>query len=185
MNRLSGRWLGSGFAPVWLVLLLFGAVKVVRGAPDRIFSIPVEVLKNWSENIVISMDAKITGHSGVHSLQSDCEMHFGGQSDSFQGIPPGLVLEPANLCVQPFFGKTKLVRKDWLTFGESLVGATVKVRGVPRIWPEHLIGKESDSNPHHAVEIHPLTVLKRGTLERDFSSFIFDPEEYEGGLKPE
>jgi hypothetical protein len=185
MSRAYGSRPRPRFAALLSFLLLFGGLKLARGAADRVFSIPVDVLKLWSDNIVISMDVRITGHSGVHPLQGDCEMHFGGRSASFQGDPPGLVLEPMNLCVQPFFGKTKLVKKDWLTFGEALVGTTVKVRGVPRIWPEHLIGKQSDSNPHHAVELHPLTMLKQGTVERDFSSFIFDPEEYEGGLKPE
>ena len=41
-------------------------------------------------------------HSNVHPLEDDCEMHFGAHSDAFQGDPDGLVLEPMNVCVQPF-----------------------------------------------------------------------------------
>jgi hypothetical protein len=147
--------------------------------------IPIDALKLWAEKIVVSMDVQITGHSGVHGLNQDCEMHFGGQSDSFKGDPPGMVLEPMNLCVEPFFGKTQIVKRDWTTFGDSLVGSKVHAEGVPRIWPEHLVGDESDSNPHHAVELHPLISLKQGSIKRDFSPFVFDPPDYEGGVKSE
>jgi len=150
-----------------------------------VFSIPIGDLRLWSEKIVVPMDVEITGRSGVHPKDQDCEMHFGGISDSFKGDPPGMVLEPMNLCVHPFFGKTQFIKKDWLTYADALVGATVHAEGVPRIWPEHLVGDESDSNPHHAVEFHPLTTLRKASLKRDFSTFVFDPSEYEGGLKPE
>ena len=155
------------------------------GVGDRVFSIPIADLRLWSEKIVVPMDVEITGHSGVHPKDQDCEMHLGGRSQAYKGEPAGLVLEPMNICVQPFFGKTQYSKADWTNFGSSLNGKTAHVKGVPRIWPEHLVGSESKSNPHHAVELHPLTFLTRGTVDRDFSSFIFDPPDYEGGLKPE
>jgi hypothetical protein len=182
-----GPWIRSRLARFLLPisLTIFGTYQVALGAGDRVFSIPVDSLKLWSERITVPLDVRITGHSGVHALDQDCEMHFGGISDSFKGDPPGIVLEPMNLCVQPFFGKTQFIKKDWLAYADGLVGTTVHAEGVPRIWPEHLVGDESDSNPHHALELHPLTTLRKASLKRDFSAFIFDPSEYEGGLKPE
>jgi len=185
LRRALGPWFRFHIARLLLASLTIAAFQVALGAADRVFSIPIDSLKLWSEKIIVPLDVKITGHSGVHALDQDCEMHFGGMSDSFKGDPPGMVLEPMNLCVQPFFGKTQFMKKDWLTYADALVGTTVHAEGVPRIWPEHLVGDESDSNPHHAVEFHPLTTLRKASLKRDFSAFIFDPSEYEGGLKPE
>jgi hypothetical protein len=184
LNRNCGPGLRRHFLSAILLVFVFG-VALARASGDRVFSIAIDDLKLWAEKIVVPFDARITGHSAVHPLDQDCEMHFGAQSDSFRGDPPGMVLEPMNLCVQPFFGKTQVVKKDWTNFGDGLVGSTVHVEGVPRIWPEHLIGTESDSNPHHAVELHPLTLLKQGNTKRDFSAFVFDPPDYEGGVKPE
>jgi len=167
------------------MMVLLGLPCPTVGAGDRIFSIPIGDLRLWSEKIIVPIDVVITGNSGVHPKDQDCEMHFGARSEAYKGEPAGLVLEPMNLCVQPFFGKTQYAKVDWTNFGSMLKGKTAHVKGVPRIWPEHLVGNESTSNPHHAVELHPVTFLTRGTVNRDFSSFIFDPPDYEGGLKPE
>lgn len=156
----------------------------ILAAGDRVFSIPLDNLKLWSQKITVPMDVNITGHSAVHSQGADCEMHFGGRSDMYNGDPQGLVFEPMNLCVKAFFGKQKYSKADWTSYGNTLKGKKVHVEGVPRIWPEHLLGKESASDPHHAVELHPLTVIGQGSVIRDFSSFIFDPSGYKGGVKP-
>jgi hypothetical protein len=86
------------------------------------------------------------------------------------------VFEPMNICIQPFFGKDTQSNKDWIDFADSVTGKTVKLTGVPRIWPEHLTGGQGDSNPNHALELHPLVKLQDGDQpERDFTQFIFAP----------
>jgi len=40
---------------------------------DRVFLIPIDDLKKWSEGITTTYDnVKITGHSGVHGQDEDC-----------------------------------------------------------------------------------------------------------------
>lgn len=77
-------------------LLLWVAPIFAQG--DKEFSIPLTNLKEWSEKIVVSMPATISGHSKVHNLASDCEMHFGAEVNGYKGKPAGFVLEPMNLC---------------------------------------------------------------------------------------
>jgi len=108
-------------------------------------------------------------------------MHLGARVAGYDGDPDGWVLEPMNLCVEPFFGHAQQSNKDWEDFGKSLEGAKVRVEGVPRIWPEHLIGG-SRSNPDHAVEIHPMTRLQRGNHVYNFTSFIYAPDGFIGGV---
>jgi hypothetical protein len=110
-------------------------------------------------------------------------MHFGALTGAFQGSPDGLVLEPMNVCVQPFPGKTEQKDADWNTFGDQTVGASVSATGVPRIWPEHLEGG-SLSNPDHAVELHPLVAVNLGGKTFDFTSNVFAGE-YRGGVGEE
>jgi hypothetical protein len=148
---------------------------------DRIFSIPLSDLQTWSDKAVVPLNVEITGHSRVHKIDADCEMHFGAKSASFAGDPSGLVLEPMNLCLEPFPGKSAHADKDWQEFGDSLEGARIRVEGVPRIWPEHLVGG-GPSNPNHAVELHPLVKLQRGSRVFDFSGFIFAPDGFPGGV---
>jgi hypothetical protein len=150
---------------------------------DRVFSIPLNALKSWSEAITVTMqDVTILGHSNVHAVASDCEMHFGARVDGYAGDPSGWVLEPMNVCKEMFFGENTYSKKDWTDFGDSLIGKRVTVEGVPRIWPEHLEGGNEPSNPNHAVELHPLTkILVDGTV-RDFTKFIYAPEGFEGGV---
>jgi hypothetical protein len=152
---------------------------------DKQFSIPVTNLKEWSEKIVVSMPATISGHSKVHDLKSDCEMHFGAAVDGYRGEPDGFVLEPMNLCVVNFFGAKTYSKTQWEKFGDSLVKKSVSAEGVPRIWPEHIEGDASPSNPNHAVELHPLTKITLGSKKFDFSSFVFAPEDYRGGVGAE
>lgn len=166
----------------WLVYVsALGPAAYAQG--DKVFSVPLNSLKDWSERVLVPLEnVVIKGHSSVHTLQNDCEMHFGASSVGFGGDPAGLVLEPMNLCVEPFFGKTTHNNTDWTRFGNSLVGKKVKIEGVPRIWPEHLVGGNEPSNPNHAVEFHPLTKIIQGTKKYDFTSFIYAPESYRGGV---
>jgi len=161
--------------------LMFSATLWSFGQSDRTFSVPLDNLKAWSDQVVVSMNFDILGNSKVHPVANDCEMHFGANAPGFRGEPTGFVLEPMNLCVEPFPGKAEQSNKDWEDFGRNLKGARVRVDGVPRIWPEHLIGG-SDSNPDHAVEIHPVTRLQRGSQVTEFASFIFAPNGFPGGV---
>lgn len=169
---------------VYTFFLFISFVAVSHAQSTKYFSIPLENLGQWSKSIIVEMtDVKITGHSNVHDLENDCELHFGATSASYKGDPHGLVLEPMNVCIEPFFNKSEYEKKDWTSFAKSLVGQTVKIEGVPRIWPEHLMGHSSNSNPNHAVEIHPLTKLTHQNETYDFTPFIYAPEGYVGGVQ--
>ncbi len=163
-----------------LIAALSAAAALAQASKE--FTVPLDDLKTWSEKVLVSMSFKIRGHSKVHKIESDCEMHFGAEAPSYKGDPDGWVLEPMNLCLEPFFGKSKQVNADWERFGDSLTGVTLKGEGVPRIWPEHLKGGNEASNPNHAMEIHPLTKLTRGSKEFDFTAFISAPEDFKGGV---
>ena len=163
--------------------------KVTTTAPAsaagmRNFSIPINNLRDWAGTVVVSIDGvKIEGHSNVHKIDADCEMHLGAHTQAFQGSPAGLVLEPMNACVEPFPGKSSQNDADWVSWGDDLVnkGVTVMVSGVPRIWPEHLVGGGA-SNPDHAVELHPLTGLVSSGKNVDFAPNVFAGD-FRGGLK--
>jgi len=162
--------------PVALVpILQVGAV-----AAERVFTVPLDKLREWSAGITTSMNVQILGHSAVHDEPSDCEMHLGAKAADYTGDPAGWVLEPMNLCLEPFPGKSTASKKDWESFGDDLKQAKVHVEGVPRIWPEHLVGGRGPSNPNHALELHPLTRLQRGPNDYKFSSFIYAPDKLEG-----
>ena len=148
---------------------------------DKTFSLPLDHLRNWAEKAVISIpNAIVKGHSRVHDAVDDCEMHFAARVSDYDGDPAGVVLEPMNVCKQKFFGKPTYSRAHWISFGDLLKGKTVEVAGVPRIWPEHLEGEQTASNPHHALEIHPVTQLTFGAKLYDFSSFIYAPNGFDG-----
>lgn len=145
------------------------------------FSVPLDDLRQWSQHVIVNYNVNILGHSKVHKVSADCEMHFGARSSAYHGEPDGFVLEPMNLCVEPFGNKPAQADKDWIAYGESLKGSIVRAEGVPRIWPEHLVGG-GDSNPDHAVELHPITKLQRGNEVMRFEKFIYAPDGFSGGL---
>lgn len=160
-----------------LTVVLFALTSL--SATTGEFSIPIPFLKAAAENVQIELNVNITGRSNVHPVASDCEMHFGAKSPDFDGDPSGLVLEPMNLCVEP----PPAGLKSWAAFGNQVVKAgKARVRGVPRIWPEHLKTKALPSNPKHAVEIHPLTRIESDGTTRNFASFLYAPEGFEGGV---
>jgi hypothetical protein len=170
-----------------LVIICISLEGFTLGQGNKIFTIPLENLKEWSQSIIVTMNnVTITGNSGVHKLENDCELHFGASIEGYRGDPSGLVMEPMNVCEEPFFGKTKQVDKNWTDFAKSLKNKKVTAEGVPRIWPEHLEGEgTSSSNPNHALEIHPLTKLKTADKTYDFSKFVYAPNGYWGGVSPE
>ena len=154
----------------------------VRKVKPKEFSVPITNLRAWAAAVVVTLDGvQIGGHSGVHNIDNDCEMHLGAHAPgAFAGDPDGLVLEPMNACVQPFPGKTEQKNSDWTQFGDQITDTSVTAAGVPRIWPEHLAGG-APSNPDHAVELHPLTVITAGGKTFDFSKNIFAGD-YHGGV---
>ena len=157
-----------------------------RKPAGKVFTIPLSNLRNWAETVIVTLDGvTVEGRSkDVHALTDDCELHFGAHASGFQGEPDGLVLEPMNACVQPFFGKTEHSNADWKKFGDDIKGKEVTVSGVPRIWPEHLTGGGDDSNPNHAVELHPLTSVVFAGKTFDFAPNVFAGD-YVGGLGEE
>ncbi len=153
---------------------------------DRTFTIPLSSLQSWSQKVLVQLkDVTFTGNSGVHKLVNDCEMHFGDTVTGYTGDPPGFVMEPMNVCLEKCFGKSTYREGDWTSFGAALLHRNLQVEGVPRIWPEHLDGQESDSNPNHALEIHPLSKVITSDKSYDFSGFIYAPEGYPGGVGAE
>jgi hypothetical protein len=153
-----------------------------RAAQAQEFSVPLGNLRDWAGRVVATLDGvHIDGHSRVHTLDKDCEMHFGAHTPAFRGDPDGLVLEPMNACVEPFPGKPVQNDDDWTRFADQITGTDVIASGVPRIWPEHLTGGGGPSNPNHAVELHPLTSLAADGQTVDFSPDIFAGE-FRGGV---
>ncbi|MBI1755616.1 MAG: hypothetical protein HYR64_00735 [Fimbriimonas ginsengisoli] len=150
------------------------------------FKIPLSNLQTWSASVISSMsDVRLAGRSKVHLVDADCEMHLGGRSPNYTGFPDGLVLEPMNCCSMAFPGsKVRPTAKDaqqddkvWLKFGNDMIfdppkHGSVTAIGVPRIWPEHLDDGKEPSNPNHAIEFHPLTGLRDGGDEYDFSALV-------------
>jgi len=159
------------------------AARTTRGRPAaaKEFSVPLTNLQSWAHTVLVTLNSvDVQARSKVHKLEDDCEMHFGAHTGAFQGSPDGLVLEPMNVCVQPFPGKTEQKDADWNAFGDQVVGASISATGVPRIWPEHLDGG-SGSNPDHAVELHPLIAVTLAGKTFDFAPNVFAGE-YQGGV---
>ncbi|HKN83504.1 MAG TPA: hypothetical protein VJW17_08710 [Pyrinomonadaceae bacterium] len=160
-------------------------VQVTAKAPQvtpKEFTIPISDLQKWASSVLVTLnDIKIEGNSAVHKEEADCEIHFGAHSPSFKGDPSGLVLEPMNACSLPFPGQPEQSNADYLNFAKRLKDTSVKVTGVPRIWPEHLEGGGA-SNPDHAVELHPLTdVVESDGRETNFTANL-SAGEFRGGV---
>jgi hypothetical protein len=155
--------------------------KALQTTPKE-FTLSVSDLQKWASSVLVTLDdVKIDGNSGVHLEDADCEIHFGAHSSNFNGDPKGLVLEPMNACSLPFPGQSEQKNSDYLDFAKRLKGTNIKATGVPRIWPEHLHGGGA-SNPDHAVELHPLTLVEESNgTKTDFSSNL-SAGEFRGGV---
>jgi len=162
-------------------LLLWVGASLVSAQTGKEFSIPMNDLKVWAEKPVAALQVNIAGHSAVHPVQNDCEMHLGGHVTAYQGDPDGWVLEPMNVCSEPLPGTTAYSKAAWLHFGNLLTGKTVTATGIVRIWPEHLTSSGA-SNPAHALELHPLLAISSGSSSYDFSKLVYAPEGFSGGV---
>ena len=186
IGLLAGVAGGTPAVPGGRVSPLAAPTSAGRSRPSaaiKEFSVPMTNLRDWASAVITTVDqVRIEGHSKVHKVADDCEMHFGAHTPAFKGDPDGLVLEPMNACVQAFPGKSEQSDKDWTDFADKVTNATSTLRasGVPRIWPEHLVGG-GVSNPDHAVELHPLTTLVSSGKSFDFSENIFAGD-YSGGV---
>lgn len=166
---------------IMAALVLWVGASLVSAQTGKEFSIPMSDLKAWAEKPVAVLQVKIAGHSAVHPVQNDCEMHLGGHVSTYQGDPNGWVLEPMNVCAEPLPGTTTYTKTAWVHFGDSLTGKTITATGIVRIWPEHLTSSGA-SNPAHALELHPLLVLTNGSASYDFSKLVYAPQDFPGGL---
>src|ERR1044072_106621 len=156
--------------------------KILQGTPKE-FSIPISNLQQWANSVLVTLDnVKIEGNSGVHLEDADCEIHFGAHAPGFKGDPDGLVLEPMNACSMPFPGKDEQKNSDYLDFAKRIEkGQDVTVKGVPRIWPEHLHGGGA-SNPDHAVELHPLKFVEGPDGSKTDFTENLSAGEFRGGV---
>ena len=153
-----------------------------KAGTGKHFMIPVNDLRTWASSVLVTInDVTVEGNSKVHQQDNDCEIHFGAHAPSFKGNPDGIVLEPMNACSAPFPGKPEQKNSDWIDFANKIRDTTVSVTGVPRIWPEHLTGSHDESNPNHALELHPLTSVVSNNQTLDFAANVFAGE-YRGGV---
>lgn len=94
---------------------------------------------------------RMGGHSKVHPIANDCEMHIAGTSADELGTPGAVIVEPPNLCKQ----KPSAFAK-WESWVDAKVkGQDCEVTGFPRIFTEHATGGQGESNPDHVLELHP------------------------------
>src|SRR5207244_6700727 len=79
-----------------------GAQDTTSTEEDRamLFSLSESYLHDLAIYRGIRYKVRVTvdARSKVHPLPSDCEMHVAAHGDSDFASPPGLVLEPPNLC---------------------------------------------------------------------------------------
>lgn len=123
----------------------------------------------------VHMDART---KSVHTLGSDCEIHMAATSVDTLGTPPGLVVEPPNLCKfrppdTPATSEKNLREVIWPSlFDSRVIGKECAVTGFPRIFTEHAQGPEDAANPNHVLEIHPATAVTCGGQELSFIGFL-------------
>ena len=127
------------------------------------------------KSVLYTVEVDLNGRSGMHPLgpssSDDCEMHLAGRPTANNLMSPdGVVVEPPFICENnPPSGSS------WPTYfqGNALSDGTIcKATGFPRLLDEHLTGNESDSNPHHFFELHPLTRLECGAEVTEFVPFM-------------
>jgi hypothetical protein len=141
------------------------------------FSISPGFLQTLESNksIAFTTNFKLGGHSAVHPLKDDCEVHIAGfPTGDPMGSPAPFVIEPPNLCHFDTSGKEATDTSDWLNEFDGLKSKTCTVTGFPRIFTEHASTGGGPSNPNHVFEIHPATSINCGDQAQhyDFTNFM-------------
>jgi hypothetical protein len=133
----------------------------------------LQTLEN-NKSIAFTTNLKLGGHSAVHPLKDDCEVHIAGFPIADPpGSPSPFVIEPPNLCHFDPSGKETTDTSDWLTQFDGIKGKTCAITGFPRIFTEHAATGGGPSNPSHVFEIHPATSITCGDQAHyDFSKFM-------------
>lgn len=177
--------------PVWQLSLLTGApgpslLAAGTAAPTEAasasnpgtafdFSISrafLEKLEN-GHSIKASFDLSLGEHSGIHPLQSDCEMHIVG-TPTGTGVawPNAVIVEPPNLCKFDPEGNQTEDTSAWLATFDDLAGQQCQVTGFPRIFTEHASGAAGPSNPNHVLEVHPALSITCSNQQLSFEPFL-------------
>lgn len=139
------------------------------------FAVSAAFLKSLesADTILPTFDVRLGGHSKIHPVESDCEMHVAAalQGQLF-GFPTGVVIEPPNLCMIDPNGDESDEVDAWLAVFDGLQGKNCKASGFPRIFTEHVTGGSGASNPDHVFELHPAVSVSCDGEKHDFTSFV-------------
>jgi hypothetical protein len=139
------------------------------------FAIARSFLENLENGKSIQSTFHLTlgQHSSIHALDSDCEMHVVGTSQSASlGWPGSIVVEPPNLCKFDPQGGEGGDTSTWLSVFDDLSGQNCDVTGFPRIFTEHASGSGGASNPNHVFEVHPALSVSCGAQKISFADFV-------------
>ena len=143
---------------------------------DFAFAISSSFLKSLQagKTILPTFNVQLGGHSKIHSLDSDCEMHVAAtlSLDQAFGFPPDLVIEPPNLCQIDPNGDVSDEVDGWLSIFDDLQGKNCQASGFPRIFTEHATGGAGASNPDHVFELHPAVSVTCDGESHSFAKFI-------------
>ena len=119
-----------------------------------------------------TLSFRLGDHSGVHPLQSDCEMHAAASPQTLTtGSPNDFVVEPPNVC-KSSPSDIGLGGGSWGSVFDGFNGQTCQVSGFPRIFTEHASGQALPSNPNHVFEIHPMTTISCAGQQLSFTSLL-------------
>ena len=147
-------------------------VAAQADVPD--FSIAPEYLEMLRKGGTIQPTIRfdLGGHSGLHAINKDCEMHIAGEpADKALGDPNAFIIEPPNLCKVGPDGNPASMSSEWATIFDGVKGETCDVTGFPRIFTEHAkTGGDPNSNPLHMYEMHPTTQIKCASQTLKFGS---------------
>lgn len=144
--------------------------------PDFAFAVNTSFLKSLDagRTILPTFNVTLGGHSRIHPLGSDCEMHVAATlpDDKAFGFPSDLVIEPPNLCEIDPSGSVSDETDGWLAVFDDLQGRNCRATGFPRIFTEHATGGAGASNPNHVFELHPATAISCDGEEHSFAKFV-------------
>ena len=147
-----------------------------EGNQDFAFAVSSSFLQSLESGhtILPTFNVTLGGHSKIHPLESDCEMHVAAtlQSPQTFGFPEALVIEPPNLCEIDPNGDVSDEVDGWLSIFDDLLGKNCQASGFPRIFTEHATGGAGASNPDHVFELHPATSISCDGETHSFIKFV-------------